>query len=220
MSKRVLPAHCYAMLKLAQQSLLAKYPQSEHRKVKHLFNVERHTLESSARANPEISAEFWVRLCERQIRSVRAQVASLLRGHTAIERARPLHLLRHRDQPWVDYHGTRMRRAAIKAVWHGLPDYAFAILRKKRIRWLVPDKETLGYAHWIKPGTECDLIYLAPELEKMSLAEVKEIVAHELAHVYHGHAHEKKPMWSLDPHEREAKMRVAQWGFAQKEAWQ
>jgi len=95
------------------------------------------------------------------------------------------------------------RHFAIYTVLVSIPDQDYEALKERvqSFEWFIPDKDVRGFVRrWhaqVYPPEKAagnlqelpyvDMLYLSPQLERMSLASAIAVTAHELAHIVLGH---------------------------------
>jgi hypothetical protein len=131
---------------------------------------------------------------------------------------------RYLDTGLVDYHRTRTVKA-LERLFNAMSQEDLDSLPRLLIVFAPPTQQLGEAIPWVEPGIEQSgfFIYLAPQLERKSQAEVDSTVAHEFAHAIllddptptHGVGPEERLSRQADlPSDVKADELVQKWGFA------
>jgi hypothetical protein len=104
----------------------------------------------------------------------------------------------------------------LQGVWNTLPENVQALLEERVIEiWLKPLEETiLGHAIPIDSSPAFEVAFNVSKFGNLDDLTARHLVAHELAHVYAGHAREPfENDYYYDSDESEADDLAALWGY-------
>ena len=118
------------------------------------------------------------------------------------------------DAHWFDSENRPKTMKAIFRVMENIPSDEREILFDSVSFIFAPEPSIEGSAYPVKeiadPGDERMMVYLAPQLERLSQKHVDQTVAHEFAHVVLGHSIKH----GSPSNEREADNKIQTWGFS------
>lgn len=135
-------------------------------------------------------------------------------------------LVKSMHDGWFTDVWSSKRARAIRKVWGRMQELdpeAYSVSESMSVIFVAPTVSELGWTLRRPPVNQEFIIYLAPQLEFCSQADVNQIAAHEVAHLVLKHCDKALhtdvdlETYQSQPHEVEARQLGERWGFPERQ---